>query len=113
MPTTIDPLARLEAIDAALMERIPNAGGAFAPSGKAAQPFLIESERRMNDPNEPTERQARALELRRAGWNWRQITQELGCSHGSAHIMVQTALLKEKRREKLEGRRAREQAGEV
>jgi hypothetical protein len=113
MPTTIDPLARLEAVDAALKERIPSAGGACFPSGKAAQHFLIESERRMNDPNEPTERQARALELRRAGWKWRQIMQELGCSHGSAHIMVQTALLKEKRREKLEGRRAREQAGEV
>ena len=62
----------------------------------------------MNDPNAPTERQARALELRRAGWNWRQIAQEVGCSRGSARIMVETALLKEKRREELESKRAHE-----
>jgi hypothetical protein len=82
--------------------------GTLLPSGKAAHQFLIESERRMKDPNALTERQARALELRRVGWKWTQIARELGMERGNAQQMVEIALLKEKRRERLEARRAHE-----
>ena len=67
----------------------------------------------MNDPNAPTERQAHALALWRTGRTFSQIARELGIERGNACKLVDAALLKEKRREKLEGRRAREQAGEV
>lgn len=46
---------------------------------------------------EPTERQARALALRRAGKKWREIAREIGTSEGSARQHVQVALLKEQR----------------
>jgi transcriptional regulator len=53
---------------------------------------------------EPTEKQARALELRRAGWTWTRIGNELGTTESNARQWAERAILKEKRLEKLEGR---------
>jgi transcriptional regulator len=52
----------------------------------------------------PTEKQARALELRCAGWLWGRIASELGTTESNARQWAAKALLKEKRLEKLEGR---------